>query len=100
MEMKFSTTTVFLIYLAVVNVAAALLCGLDKTFARNHAQRISENTLFLISLIGGSFAMYLAMRILHHKTHHKSFMIGLPLIMIAQIALLYWIHQNPYYFRF
>ena len=49
--------------------------------------RIPEAQLLLISALGGSVAMYLTMQTLRHKTQHPKFMIGIPAIMIAQLAL-------------
>lgn len=49
--------------------------------------RVPEAQLLLISALGGSFAMYLTMQTIRHKTQHPKFMIGIPAIMIAQLAL-------------
>ena len=91
--MRFSTTEMFLLYLAIVNIISACLCAMDKSFAKSRSTRISEKTLLLISLIGGSPVMYLSMRALHHKTRHKRFMIGLPVMMIFQVVLLALAYQ-------
>lgn len=58
----------------------------DKSRAQKHKRRIAEKTLFMTALFGGSAAMYLTMIAVRHKTRHKRFMIGLPLIMIVQAA--------------
>ncbi|MBQ5843177.1 MAG: DUF1294 domain-containing protein, partial [Clostridia bacterium] len=50
--------------------------------------RIPEKTLFLTALFGGSLAMYITMLVIRHKTKHKRFMIGLPVIALAQAVLL------------
>lgn len=64
------------------------MCCLDKSLARNRSRRISEKALFTVSAIGGAAAMYITMLFIRHKTKHKRFMIGLPLIIIAQAAVL------------
>ena len=48
--------------------------------------RTPEKTLFLLSVLGGSVAMYATMQLIRHKTQHKRFMIGIPLIIVAQIV--------------
>ncbi len=74
-----------MVYLAFINIIAFFICCLDKHLARVNAWRISEKLLFTVSLIGGALGMYIAMRIIHHKTLHKRFMIGLPIIIILQV---------------
>jgi len=78
-------------YLVGINIAAALVCVWDKRKARKQGWRVSEKTLFIISLIGGSVGMYLTMNAIRHKTRHKKFMIGIPLIIFLQIiaAIIY-----------
>lgn len=77
----------FLIYLAMVNLAAVIMTVSDKSRAKKHKRRIAEKTLFGAAVLGGSAAMYLTMLLVRHKTKHKRFMIGLPLIMIVQTAI-------------
>lgn len=74
----------FLIYLATVSIIAVIMTVSDKSRAKKHKRRIAEKTLFTTALLGGSAAMYLTMLAVRHKTKHKRFMIGLPLIMIVQ----------------
>ena len=78
-----------LIYLAVINFISAAVCIFDKNQARRRGRRISERTLFRLSFAGGAAAMYITMLIIRHKTLHKRFMIGLPLIMIVHISLIF-----------
>jgi uncharacterized membrane protein YsdA (DUF1294 family) len=76
-------------YLAVISVLAVCVTVFDKLSAKAHGRRVPELTLFLLALIGGSAAMYLTMLIIRHKTRHFKFMIGLPLIILIQIALIF-----------
>ena len=69
------------VYLGIVNVAGFILPAVDKRRAKKDRWRIRESTLFLISALGGSVAMYISMRLFHHKTKHKRFMIGIPVIL-------------------
>ena len=81
-----------ILWLVLINVVTFLVFGLDKWKAKRKVKkesvrRVPEKTLFLLSAIGGSVGALLGMRVWHHKTLHKSFRIGIPAIMIAQILL-------------
>lgn len=73
-------------YLGVISLVAILLTAVDKYKARHHRWRIPEATLFLVAALGGCVAMYVTMRLIHHKTRHRRFMWGLPAILLLQIA--------------
>ena len=77
-----------LIYFAVISFFAVFFTVYDKIAAKCKSRRIPERTLFTISAFGGSVFMYLTMITIRHKTKHKSFMIGIPAIIIAQLLLL------------
>ena len=77
-----------LIYTAIMSLIAFAAFGLDKYKAKTNRWRISEKTLFLLALLGGGVGAYLGMKVFHHKTRHKQFAIGLPLIMIVQLGLI------------
>ena len=78
---------IILYYLLAVNIATFLLYGIDKYKANKNKWRISEATLLTMAAIGGSIGAWTGMRIWHHKTMHKKFKYGIPLISIMQIAL-------------
>ena len=78
---------VLAIYLAAISLVAVIMTVSDKRRARQHRWRISEAALLLVSALGGSVAMLLTMLLIHHKTKHLKFMLGIPLIIVAQIAL-------------
>ena len=50
--------------------------------------RVPEASLLLLAALGGSLPMYITMQIIHHKTQHKKFMIGIPVILAVQILLM------------
>ena len=75
-----------LIYLAVINIVAFFLYGIDKWKARHDKWRITEARLLWIAVAGGSIGALLGMKIWHHKTKHNKFRFGLPAILILQIA--------------
>ena len=76
-----------LIYLVIINVVTFLACGLDKLKAKVDAWRIPEKTLLGLAVIGGSVGGILGMRTFRHKTRHKQFSVGLPVILVVQIVL-------------
>lgn len=80
--------TVFLIYLAVINLALFAVMGADKARARRRTRRVPEATLFFLALIGGALGGTLGMLAFHHKTRHASFFIGFPLILAVWLAAL------------
>ena len=80
-----------LYYLIVINIVTFQVYGIDKWKATQGSWRISEATLLILAVIGGSIGALLGMRVWHHKTMHKKFKYGLPLILLVQIALIYLI---------
>lgn len=76
------------VYIAVISIIGWILPYADKKRAKNGSWRIPEKTLFIVSALGGSVAMYASMKKYRHKTKHKRFMIGIPCIMIVQAALI------------
>ena len=80
-----------LIYLLAINVFAFFLYGIDKWKAKRSKWRISEMTLLSIAVIGGSVGAWIGMKVWHHKTMHKKFKYGIPLILFAQIAIVLFI---------
>ena len=81
-------------YLIALNIVTFFVYGIDKWKAKHGSWRISEATLLLLAVIGGSIGALLGMKVWHHKTMHKKFKYGLPLILLAQIALFYLIIQK------
>ena len=79
---------IILVYFAVISFFAIFFTVYDKIAAKCKARRIPERTLFTISAFGGSVFMYLTMITIRHKTKHKSFMIGIPAIIFAQLILI------------
>ena len=81
-------------FLLAINIATFLLYGIDKYKAKKNKWRISEATLLTMAAIGGSIGAWAGMRLWHHKTMHKKFKYGIPLIIILQIALWVYLHTN------
>lgn len=87
-----------LYYFIAVSVIGAAVCIYDKLAAPRIWRRVPERTLFFWALVGGGPGVYLTMLAIRHKTLHRSFMLGIPAIMILQIAILIGIY-NILYFR-
>ena len=76
------------LWLIVINVAAFCAFGIDKWKAKHpRRRRIPERNLMLSALAGGSVGALLGMKVFHHKTLHKLFSIGVPVILAAQLVL-------------
>ena len=81
-------------YLLAINIATFFLYGIDKYKAKKGRWRISEATLLLMAVIGGSIGAWAGMRLWHHKTMHKKFKYGIPIIIILQVALAFYLLTN------
>ena len=77
-----------LAYFVAVNVVTFVVYGIDKWKAKKGRWRISEATLLFLAVIGGSIGAWMGMSVWHHKTLHKKFRYGIPLIFIAQLGLI------------
>ena len=85
---------IILYYLLAVNIATFFLYGIDKYKAKKNQWRISEATLLTMAAIGGSIGALAGMRLWHHKTMHKKFKYGIPVIIIFQVALAVYLLIN------
>ena len=85
---------IILYYLLAVNIATFFLYGIDKYKARKGRWRISEATLLMMAVIGGSIGAWSGMRLWHHKTMHKKFKYGRPIISILQVTIAVYLQTN------
>ena len=74
-------------WLLVINVAAFAMFGIDKWKAKHKKYRIPESWLMLSAILGGSVGAVCGMDFFRHKTLHKKFKLGLPLILAVQVLL-------------
>ncbi len=81
------------LYLILINALGALLMRIDKQKAKAGAWRIPERTLLLVAALGGSFGTLVGMELFRHKTKHLKFTITVPLLLIAHVALLLFLHR-------
>ena len=80
-------------YLIFINIMGLLSLYLDKYFSKNNMYRISEKSLFFIAILGGSIGSIIGMYQFRHKTKHKQFTIGLPIILFIQLIILMYYSQ-------
>ena len=83
-----------LYYLIAINIITFFIYGIDKLKAKKGKWRIPESTLLLLAIIGGSIGAWFDIKVWHHKTLHKKFKYGIPLIVIAQIAIAVYIFRE------
>lgn len=80
------TAKIIIAALLVLNVITFLVYGIDKWKAGKKRWRIPEVTLLLLAAAGGSIGAWVGMKVWHHKTLHKKFRYGIPLILLLQAA--------------
>ena len=73
--------------LLLMNALGFILMCVDKHLAKKHRRRIPEATLMWVAALGGSVGSLVGMYLVRHKTKHPKFYIGIPLLLIAQLAL-------------
>jgi len=89
--MTFKIGYIILAYFALITIVAFSLMGIDKHKAKKGAFRISEASLFVTALLGGSIGSVMGMLVFHHKTNHWYFQVCMPLIALLQTAgVLVW----------
>ena len=85
---------IVLSYLIIINVVTFFTYGIDKIKAKKSKWRIRETALLGLAVLGGSIGAWLGMKVWHHKTLHKKFRYGVPIILIAQLALIVWLYSK------
>lgn len=87
----FGNYRIFIIYLLLINLITFIAYGVDKYSAVKHKHRIRIVALLGLAFIGGSVGGLLAMYIFRHKTKKDYFSVGLPLIIVMQIVLVFYL---------
>lgn len=87
------TDHLILLYLIIINAAGFLLMLIDKQKARRGSWRIPEATLIWVAILGGSTGSLIGMYLFRHKTRHLKFVLGIPMILFAQLALVIWLYR-------
>lgn len=87
---------IFRFYLVFINVLTFAIFGIDKWLAKRSKWRLPESRMLLACLIGGSVGGLIAMQTFRHKTQKLKFKLGIPLIIIAQLALILLVIKLAY----
>ena len=85
--------TLFCIYLMSINLVTFVIYGIDKQRAKKKQWRISEKTLFVLAILGGSVGALGGMYYFRHKTQKEAFKFGIPVILAIQMLALWWIQR-------
>ncbi|MFZ2187130.1 MAG: DUF1294 domain-containing protein [Candidatus Moraniibacteriota bacterium] len=81
------------VFFLAANLAAFLVMLWDKTRSRQAgAERISEGLLFFMATMFGSVGVYAGMFAFRHKTRKWYFLIGIPMLIVENSALLYLVY--------
>ncbi len=88
--MKYPVLSFIIVHLCLISLIAIIITVADKIKAKRGKWRVPEATLLIVSALGGSAAMYITMQLIRHKTKHKKFMIGIPIILLMQIIAAAW----------
>ena len=75
-------------YLLIINIITFIIYGIDKYKSIKHKYRISEATLIILAIIGGTIGAFFGMIVFHHKTKKKKFTILIPIIMLLWVYIL------------
>ena len=89
---------ILLIYLAVVNILTIIVFGVDKMNAKSNRQRVRSVTLLGLAFIGGSVGALIGMYGFHHKTKKAYFTVGVPLILLMQVVVLFYVMNMGIFF--
>jgi len=82
------------IYLVLINLITFIVYGIDKRKAKKSKWRIPESTLLLLAAIGGGFGALFGMSYFRHKTKHLKFTIGVPVIILIQLVILWFVLRS------
>nr|WP_281281743.1 DUF1294 domain-containing protein [Paenibacillus oralis] len=82
---------VFIVYHLIVNLGGYIVMGVDKKRSQNSEWRVPEKRLFGFALLGGALGVLGGMYVFHHKTKHRSFRIGVPLLLCLNVGTFYYL---------
>ena len=85
--------------LLALNLITFITYGIDKRKAKKSLWRIYESSLLLLALCGGSVGAWLGLKVWRHKTQHKKFYIGIPVIMAVHFALVIWMLCSDFFMK-
>ncbi len=75
-------------WLIATNLTAFIAFAYDKSVAGRRWARVPESVLLGIALIGGSPGALISMRLVHHKTAKRSFLLKMAIVLVLQVVLI------------
>ncbi|WP_455193935.1 DUF1294 domain-containing protein [Eubacterium ramulus] len=87
----FADHRMLLIYFGIMNLVTFIVFAIDKVNARAHRSRIRIVTLLGLLFAGGSIGGLISMYLFRHKTQKDYFTVGMPLIIIMQIVVIFYV---------
>ena len=83
--------SILIVYVAIVSIISVIVCFYDKKISKLNkvSLRTPEKSLLIWSALGGSVAMLITMLLIRHKTKHVKFMVGIPVIIVIQAAIIF-----------
>ncbi len=81
----------FAIYILIINIIGFVMMYSDKQKAKKDQYRTREKSFFVVSLLLGGIGTYIGMYKFRHKTRHNLFTIGIPVMIVINIASVYFI---------
>lgn len=87
----FGAHKIIIVYLLAINIVTLIAFAVDKIAAIEHRSRIRIVTLLALAFIGGSIGALIAMYVFHHKTKQDYFSVGVPLIMLMQAVVIFFL---------
>lgn len=87
----FGVHKIIIVYLLAINIVTLIAFAVDKIAAIEHRSRIRIVTLLALAFIGGSIGALIAMYVFHHKTKQDYFSVGVPLIMLMQAVVIFFL---------
>lgn len=83
--------SILIVYTLIISLISIIVCIYDKKISKKNRVelRTPEKTLLILSALGGSVAMFITMLLIRHKTKHLKFMLGIPAIIVIQVAAIF-----------
>ncbi|MDW7674781.1 MAG: DUF1294 domain-containing protein [Bacillota bacterium] len=77
-------------YYLIINAVSFMVMVWDKGSAINSTARVPEKKLWLLAITGGPLGMFMAGKLVRHKTLKLSFSLGLPALILLHLVVLRW----------
>lgn len=72
----------------IVSILTIILFGIDKLAAKSNGQRLSEEFLIVICILGGAIGGSIGMLLFNHKTKKENFRKTIPVLALIYLLIL------------